>query len=96
MVEDNETTFDQLYKRIENTIEYLNKVEPKALDGKDDSPVLMETRMGNFQFASAQTYLSEYAIPAFHFHLSIAYCILRAQGVPLGVLDYLKDVFQKS
>lgn len=96
VVEDNEKTFDQLYERIEKTIAYLNKVDAKVLDEKADLPLLMETRMGNFQFASRQVYLSEYAIPNFHFHLTSAYCILRTQGVPLGAFDYLKDVFHKA
>ncbi|KAH6651467.1 hypothetical protein BKA67DRAFT_571021 [Truncatella angustata] len=94
-VEDNETTFDQLYQRIERTIAYLDEVEPRALDDKADAKVLMETKsMGNFQF-TGQAYLSEFSIPNFHFHLSTAYCILRTQGVQIGALDYLKDVFHK-
>ncbi|KAK9770475.1 hypothetical protein AB5N19_02203 [Seiridium cardinale] len=95
-VEDNEETFDQLYQRIEKTIAYLNKVEPKKLDDKVDSPVLMETKMGAFEFASGQSYFSEYAMANFHFHLTSAYCILRTQGVPVGALDYMKDVFHKK
>lgn len=51
--------------------------------------------MGNFKF-TGQRYVSEFAIPNFHFHLSSAYCILRHQGVPLGALDYMKDVFEKA
>ncbi|KAI0127090.1 hypothetical protein BJ170DRAFT_596649 [Xylariales sp. AK1849] len=69
-VPDDETTFDQLYRRIESTTTYLNEVEPKVLDDNIDSPILMETKMGNFQFESGQAYLSEYAIPYFHFHLT--------------------------
>ncbi|KAH8681852.1 hypothetical protein BX600DRAFT_447400 [Xylariales sp. PMI_506] len=94
-VADDEETFAQLHARIEKTIAYLDGVAPEALDGKVDSPVLMETKMGNFQFASGQAYLSEFAIPNFHFHLTSAYCILRTQGVPIGAFDYLKDVFHK-
>ena len=58
-------------------------------------PVIMETKMGNFRFESGQTYLSEYAIPNFHFHLTTAYCILRHLGVPIGAFDYLGDIFHK-
>lgn len=52
-------------------------------------------KVGNFRFESGQTYLSEYAIPNFHFHLTTAYCILRHLGVPLGAFDYLGGVFHK-
>lgn len=51
--------------------------------------------MGNFQFATGQIYVSQYAIPSFNFHLATAYCIMRHLGVPLGAVDYLKDVFHK-
>lgn len=94
-VEDDEKTFDQLHERIEKTIAYLNNVDPKAIDDKVDSPILMETRMGKFEFASGQAYFSEYALANFHFHLASGYCILRTQGVPVGALDYLKDVLHK-
>ena len=52
--------------------------------------------LDRFYFPSAQTYLSEFAIPNFHFHLSTGYCILRTQGVPLGAMDYMANVFQPS
>ncbi|KAF7526030.1 hypothetical protein G7054_g10909 [Neopestalotiopsis clavispora] len=94
-VEDNEETFDQLVARIDRTVDYLSKVDAGKIDKGAESPVRMETRMGNFQFESGQTYFSEYALANFHFHLGSAYCILRTQGVPIGALDYLKDVFHK-
>ena len=43
--------------------------------------------MGSFRFESGQIYLSEYAIPYFHFHLTTAYCLLRHLGVPVGAMD---------
>jgi len=94
-VEDNETTFDELQQRISQTIKLLEAADPKGFEGKEDQEVIMETKMGNFRFDSGQKYVSEYAIPNFHFHLSTAYCILRHMGAPVGVLDYLKDVFEK-
>ncbi len=56
----------------------------------------METKLGNFRFESGWIYLSEYAIPNFHFHLTSAYCILRHLGVPIGAFDYLGGVFHKA
>lgn len=93
-VEDNETTFDELQQRISQTIKILEEADPTSFDGKEAQEVIMETKMGNFRF-TGQRYLSEYAIPNFHFHLTTAYCILRHLGVPIGAFDYLKDVFEK-
>ncbi|ETS84540.1 hypothetical protein PFICI_02565 [Pestalotiopsis fici W106-1] len=94
-VEDNEETFDQLCGRIDRTVDYLSKADTESIDKGVDSPIIMETKMGNFRFESGQTYFSEYCLANFHFHLGSAYCILRTQGVPLGAFDYLKDVFHK-
>jgi hypothetical protein len=34
-------------------------------------------------------YLQGFALPNFFFHVTTAYAILRAKGVPLGKTDYL-------
>jgi hypothetical protein len=93
-VEDDETTFDQLQERISQTIKILEEVDPKGFEGKENQEIIMEIKIGNFRF-TGQRYVSEFAIPNFHFHLTSAYCILRHLGVPIGALDYLKDVFEK-
>ncbi|KAH8896474.1 hypothetical protein GQ53DRAFT_16237 [Thozetella sp. PMI_491] len=95
VLEDNEKTFPELQARITKTIEILESVDPKAMDGKEDAEVLMKTpRMGTFKF-TGYTYVSEYTLPNFHFHMTSAYCILRQLGAPVGAMDYLKDVFTK-
>ncbi|KAI6352123.1 hypothetical protein MCOR25_009539 [Pyricularia grisea] len=93
-MEDNETTFAELRERVARTIKILEEFDPKALDRPGDEALVMETRAGKFSF-TCQTYISEFAIPNFHFHLSTAYCILRGQKVPLEAWDYLRDVFHK-
>ena len=97
-LEDNEATFAELQTRITTTINLLSSFTPSSLDLAKIAaePVIMETNsMGSFRFESGQAYLSEYAIPNFHFHLTTAYCILRHLGVPIGAFDYMRDVFHK-
>ena len=66
------------------------------MDGKEKNPLIMKTRMGEFKFETGQQYVSDYALPNFHFHLGTAYCILRHLSVPIGVLHYLvKSTFVK-
>ncbi|KAK7427189.1 hypothetical protein QQZ08_006302 [Neonectria magnoliae] len=93
--EDNEETFEDLQTRVQRTIEVLEKVDPEIINAKIDEEFIMETKMGNFRFDTGQQYITNYIIPNFHFHLTTAYCLLRTQGVPVGALDYLKDVFVK-
>lgn len=38
----------------------------------------------------ARLYVSDYLLPNFYFHVSIAYAILRKLGVPLGKADYMR------
>ena len=37
-------------------------------------------------------YLDHLALPNFHFHLTIAYSILRHNGVTLGMQDYVTSL----
>jgi hypothetical protein len=87
---DEETTFPQLQQRIQKTIAMLEGVKPDAFDGRAEAPVLMETARGSYQFENGQKYVSEYILPKFYFHASIAYAILRSQGVQVGLLDFIK------
>lgn len=93
-VEDDETTFEQLHERINKTIKLLEEADPEGFEAKEDKEIIMDTKMGKFRF-TGQRYVSDYAIPNFHFHMTTAYCILRHLGAPVGALDYLKDTFEK-
>lgn len=65
--------------------------------GLESKEVIMETGMsvGDFRFETGQEYVSVYAMAKFHFHMTNAYGILRHRGVPIGGLDYMKDVLRK-
>jgi hypothetical protein len=94
VIDDNETTFEQLRARIEKTVQYLTALDPKVLNERIDTPFIMQhKRMGKVEWASGQSYLSQYGIPNFHFRLASAYCLCQAQGAPLAPLDYLNNVF---
>ncbi|KAI0129190.1 hypothetical protein BJ170DRAFT_624333 [Xylariales sp. AK1849] len=62
-----------------------------------EEPFVMSTKaMGDFRWETAREYLTYFVIPTVHFHTSTAYCILRAQGVPVGVMDYFGDVLKRA
>lgn len=87
-MEDNETTFPELQARITKTIEFLEKLDPKCMDGMEDAEVVLKTRGPDRKF-TGKVYVQAYAIPNFYFHLCMAYAILRKEGVPVGKTDYL-------
>ncbi|KAA8646312.1 hypothetical protein EYZ11_004412 [Aspergillus tanneri] len=84
-----ETTFEELYARIDKTLEILNAVDPAAYTGKEKTPFKAPFGPTEVEF-TAETYAANFALPNFYFHLTTAYAIFRAKGVPLGKLVYLK------
>ncbi|KAF3931744.1 hypothetical protein ABW19_dt0209555 [Dactylella cylindrospora] len=92
VMDDNETTLEELYKRIDFTLELLDGVETNSkaeFEGKEDAEVILPSRSGEQKFTGL-SYAQRFAIPNFYFHVNIAYAILRNKGVPIGKLDYLK------
>jgi uncharacterized protein len=83
-MEDNEKTFAELQDRITKTIQFLEKLDPKSMDGMEEEEVMLRDRK-----LIAKSYVLGYAVPNFYFHLCMAYAILRKEGVPIGKLDYL-------
>jgi hypothetical protein len=59
--------------------------EINAFQGKD---MRFEFRERNIPF-TAENFLLSFFLPNFYFHSSMAYGILRAQGVPLGKRDFM-------
>lgn len=86
--EDTETTFDELYARIDKTLAYLEGFDEKRLEGSESRTVTLTVPSGKHEFVG-QVYLLHFALPNFFFHLTTAYAILRHNGVELGKFDYL-------
>jgi hypothetical protein len=85
---DNETTFPELQERIAKTIAFLESVPADKVDGSEEREVVMKTRNSEMRF-TGQSYLLTFALPNFFFHATVAYAILREQGVPIGKMDFL-------
>ena len=92
-MEDNETTFEQLYARIDKTLEVLKQAEakPEAFANKEESEVVMKAGEKEFKFTGLG-YLQKFALGNFFFHETTAYNILRKEGVPVGKMDYLGQI----
>jgi len=85
--EDNETTVAQLEARIAKTIEYLKTFSADDFKGWENRQIVLPYFPGKYQLG--YTYLYEYALPNFYFHVTTAYSIMRHNGIPLGKNDYL-------
>ena len=88
---DTETTFEELEERIAKTIHVLQSVKRESMEGREEAEVLVKGAFWGEKRFKAVDYVEAFAVPNFYFHVSIAYAILRAQGVPLGKWDFLGD-----
>jgi hypothetical protein len=86
---DDEKTFAQLQARIAKTLDFVGSLDAgKFIDAESREIVLRpgtdkETRW------TGETYLLNYAIPQFLFHVTTAYAILRHNGVEVGKRDFM-------
>ena len=86
--EDTETSFEQLYARIERAVEYIKGFKPEQVDGSEARTVTIKTRSGEQSF-EGQAYLLHYVLPNLFFHCTTAYAILRVAGAELGKSDFM-------
>jgi hypothetical protein len=86
--EDNEISFTELQARIAKAKALLATVPRDALDGKEEAEVSFQTPSRTLTF-TGRSYVLTFALPNIYFHVTMAYAILRHNGVPVGKLDYL-------
>ncbi|MFM9913624.1 MAG: DUF1993 family protein [Methylophilaceae bacterium] len=88
--EDNETTFPELQARIAKTIAFLQSVTAVQIDGSEEGTINLKLGKREVSFLG-QPYLLNFVTPNLHFHTSMAYAILRHNGVEIGKMDFLGD-----
>lgn len=86
---DTETTFAELTQRLDRTIDFLRTIAPVQIDGQEARAITLPTRSRGDLHFTGESYLLNFVLPNFYFHISTAYAILRHNGVELGKLDYL-------
>jgi uncharacterized protein len=82
------TTFADLRASIDGAIAYLEAIDPAALEADLDRAIELPIR-GRTKSYPADRFLIEFAVPNFFFHLTLAYAILRKEGVPLEKGDFM-------
>jgi hypothetical protein len=84
---DTEKTLDEVRSRIQTCIKYLESMKPSDYAGAADRRVAPPWLPGKW-FRGAD-YLAQLAVPNFYFHVTMAYAILRHNGVDLGKMDFI-------
>jgi uncharacterized protein len=84
---DTEQTIGDLKQRIATVVAYLGTFTERDFDGTDKRNVTTPRWEG--KSLTATNYLVEHGMPNFLFHLTVAYALLRHNGVDIGKRDFL-------
>jgi len=80
--------FTALHAEVAGAIAVIEAVEPGELDAIAQRDMLFVFRDMRLEFTVADFLLS-FSLPNFYFHASMAYAIMRSQGIAIGKRDYL-------
>jgi hypothetical protein len=86
--EDTETTIPELKARIAKTREFVRSVPESSLAGAEERDITIQAGPDTLQFKGLP-YLVGFALPNLYFHMSMAYAILRHNGVDVGKRDFV-------
>lgn len=85
--DDKETTLAQLRTRIAETIAFIGSVTEKDFAGAAERQVTTPRWEGKYLLG--HEYVTQHSIPNVYFHITVAYEILRHNGLEIGKKDYL-------
>jgi hypothetical protein len=84
-----DTTFPEMLARLKKTYEYLESIKREDIDGREAREVVIELGVQQRRLTPI-AFLLDVWQPNFWFHVSMAYGILRKEGVTLFKGDYLR------
>ena len=90
---DDETTIPELRERVARTIAYLEDADPAGFENRESSEVILKLPNTEMTFTGL-SYVTDFALPNFYFHITMAYALLRMKGVELGKKDFLAGADQ--
>ena len=89
--EDNETSLAELRARVAKTITFLESLPAAAFEGAAGRPITLKVgppgKQTELNFTGLD-YLLNFGTPNVYFHYSMAYALLRHNGLDIGKRDY--------
>lgn len=89
--EDTEKTCEELKARIAKTLDFIASVKPEQFAGAETREVVLKFPSVTLTF-TGQDYVTKFLMPNFYFHVSMAYALMRKNGVELGKSDFLGNI----
>jgi hypothetical protein len=84
---DNEESVAELLARIDTVLAFLETFTPEQFAEAAERKIVLPYIPGQYQRGA--DYLLDHALPNFFFHMTITYALIRAQGTPLGKMDFI-------
>lgn len=85
---DDETTFAEIHARLNKAIDYLSGFKAEQFEGAENRAIELKLGPEIVKFTGT-SYIANFVLPNFYFHMTTAYAILRHNGVALGKRDFL-------
>lgn len=89
--EDTEATIAELKARVAKTLEFVNSITAAQVKDSESRNIELKFPSGTWKFTGI-SYLTDFVLPNFYFHISVVYALLRKAGVEIGKSDYLGDI----
>ncbi|MFM0127088.1 DUF1993 domain-containing protein [Paraburkholderia sediminicola] len=86
---DTEVTFTDLQALIAKALAHLGTLDATQFDGSENKEIVLRPGTPKEKKLVGSTYLQNYGLPQFFFHVTTAYAILRHNGVEIGKRDYM-------
>jgi uncharacterized protein len=87
--DDKEQSFADLHARIDKTLAFVGSLTPQQFEGSETREIVTQAGTPKEKRFAGQSYLLNYGLPHFFFHVTTAYAILRHNGVEVGKKDYV-------
>lgn len=84
-----EKSFADLDVLLTQTLAFLDGVKASQFEGKESAEIVLRPGTPKEKKLSGQTYLANYGLPQFFFHVTTSYDILRHNGLPIGKRDFM-------
>jgi len=89
--EDTESTLAELKARVAKTLDFVKTIKPEQLQGAETREIVLQFPQTTLKF-NGINYLTNFVLPNFFFHMTMAYALLRKNGVDLGKRDFLGPI----
>ena len=89
--EDTEATIAELKARVDKTLDFIKSVKPEQMVNAETREIVLQFPQTTLKF-SGLGYLTNFVLPNFFFHMTMAYALLRKNGVELGKRDFLGPI----